>query len=291
MTTVCSASPTSGPSPPVTFSLSGERDFLESANKLSPTDERDFLESAKKSSPSRSSSSSSLHSASSDDKPHQDFYSLSLNLNHRLHDPLSTTTEVDDDEEMVPLGAMRPRTYSLPATEVRSFRPVAEPPSVWRDVYTCPVRSFSRTTKGVVNRGDSVRKCSINSLLSSGSTMTEGEERHRALSIASQDGVGFELCGGVGVDGNVAPPYFRVAILGTMGVGKSALFRQFMSSEYLGTYETNCGEFHFFLSSCFSSVRLSVMSRRSSIVHSFFYLCHPSFIRWSHCDVTFLLSW
>ena len=178
---------------------------------------------------------------------------------------------------------LRQRTLSLPATHAQTLRPVrfgassataaammlpAESgPNPWRDVYTCPVRSFSRTTKGVVSRGDSMRKCSLSSLLSSASssTVTDLEERQRAMSIVSQDSVqgqgqsqgqGQGVCGGVVVDGGaegaLAPAYYRVAVLGTVEVGKSALCRQFMSSEYLGTYGDSFGESWAVLSQCSS---------------------------------------
>ncbi|XP_070196021.1 uncharacterized protein [Littorina saxatilis] len=189
--------------------------------------------------------------------------------------------DVEVNSVTPPGSRMRPRTYSLPATHARGLRgPLPDSfcsasSNPWRDVYTCPVRSFCRTTKGVVNRGDSVRKCSMSSLLSSasGSNFADfAEERQRAMSIVSQDsitaacspqgqgqaqgqsqgqsqGQGQDqargVCGGVGVDGGadgaLAPAYYRVAVMGTVEVGKSALCRQFLSSEYLGTYGDSCG--------------------------------------------------
>ena len=258
-------------------------------------------------SPSCSSSSSSPpRSCSPEEKTHE-AGARSVNLNARLHNrkhvsrarqrpagaegSVEEEGEGDGDEEegeegggggggggdlattSTAPGLVRPRTYSLPGPYFRGLRLLPEScsgASPWRDVYTCPVRSFSRTTKGVVNRGDSVRKCSMSSLLSSasGSALADVEERQRTTSIASQDSVlqgagqaqgpgqgpgpgpgqgqGQGVCGGVGVDGGadgaLAPAYYRVAVLGTVEVGKSALCRQFLSSEYLGTYGDSCGE-------------------------------------------------
>ncbi|KAK7498841.1 hypothetical protein BaRGS_00009933 [Batillaria attramentaria] len=196
-------------------------------------------------------SSSPPRSSSPDDKGY-DLCSRSLNISSRVRHHSNYHSDHHDqeqpeDDDLPPDPGMRPRTYSLPATHARMLRPAENGSNVWRDVYTCPVRSFSRTTKGVVNKGDSVRKCSISSILSSSSTVTDTEERVRTMSIASQDSIGVGFCGGVGIDGGaggavgqVAPSYYKVALLGTIGVGKSALCRQFMSSEYLGTYENSC---------------------------------------------------
>ena len=252
-------------------------------------------------SPSCSSSSSSPpRSCSPEEKTHE-AGARSVNLNARLHNrkhvsrarqrPAGAEGGVEEEGEgdgeegeegggggdlattSTAPGLVRPRTYSLPGPYFRGLRLLPEScsgASPWRDVYTCPVRSFSRTTKGVVNRGDSVRKCSMSSLLSSasGSALADVEERQRTMSIASQDSVlqgagqaqgpgqgpgpgpgqgqGQGVCGGVGVDGGadgaLAPAYYRVAVLGTVEVGKSALCRQFLSSEYLGTYGDSCGE-------------------------------------------------
>lgn len=43
----------------------------------------------------------------------------------------------------------------------------------------------------------------------------------------------------------------RVAMLGAAGVGKTALTAQFMTSEYLNTYEASLGETHVTLSFCY----------------------------------------
>ncbi|XP_076470086.1 GTP-binding protein REM 1-like [Babylonia areolata] len=65
-------------------------------------------------------------------------------------------------------------------------------------------------------------------------TATSLPARPRALSTASEE----SSSGVVSWSGSYcAPSYFRVALLGSPGVGKSALIRQFMSSEYRGTFD------------------------------------------------------
>ncbi|KAL8613841.1 hypothetical protein ACOMHN_032831 [Nucella lapillus] len=57
--------------------------------------------------------------------------------------------------------------------------------------------------------------------------------RPRTLSLASEESSGVVS----GSGSCCAPSYFRVALMGAPGVGKSALIRQFMSSEYRGTFD------------------------------------------------------
>ncbi|XP_011504834.1 PREDICTED: GTP-binding protein REM 1 [Ceratosolen solmsi marchali] len=79
------------------------------------------------------------------------------------------------------------------------------------------LRSFSLTSKGVINRGDSFRK-----------------KRSRSNSLAPAEGEPEEIS-------KSSPPKdvasYNVAVLGARGVGKSALVSQFMSSEGINAYE------------------------------------------------------
>jgi len=43
---------------------------------------------------------------------------------------------------------------------------------------------------------------------------------------------------------------YRVVLLGLGGVGKSALVRQFMTSEYINTYDASLGELNNFSHAC-----------------------------------------
>ncbi|XP_076385886.1 rad, Gem/Kir family member 3 [Megachile rotundata] len=78
------------------------------------------------------------------------------------------------------------------------------------------LRSFSLTSKGVINRGDSFRR-----------------RRSRSNSLAPADPENEE--------NRAAPekevPSYTVAMLGTRGVGKTALISQFMTSECINAYD------------------------------------------------------
>ena len=81
------------------------------------------------------------------------------------------------------------------------------------------VRSFKTTSKGLVNRGDSFKKKSTNSLISTGSTVIsengqshpkDQEQRERAPSSASN-----ESGTALSVESTNAPSYYRVVMLGS----------------------------------------------------------------------------
>ncbi|CAI9737392.1 GTP-binding protein GEM-like [Octopus vulgaris] len=143
--------------------------------------------------------------------------------------------------EVEMLGA-RPRTNSMPNPDPIylsvSCENIGDRPT--GGLYR--VRSFTKTPKGLVNRGDSFKKRSNNSVMSSGSTITDHNEqcgggsdrgtRSRTLSVASSQGS--NSCSG---SSTTAPSYFRQVILGASGVGKTSILRQFMTSEYMGVVE------------------------------------------------------
>lgn len=143
---------------------------------------------------------------------------------------------------------MRPRTSSLP-TRNNIRRPNLQylsPPHFGscrddqEEFYT--LRSFVTTSKGVlINRGDSLRSRSTNSVLSSGSgSITELTQ----VSLNSSQGSLSQGSGGNSGDpdspATIVP--YRVLMLGSPGVGKSSLTEQFSTSEYLGTFGASIGE-------------------------------------------------
>ena len=87
------------------------------------------------------------------------------------------------------------------------------------------VRSFKTTSKGVVNRGDSFKKKSTHSLMSTGAVNDTERSRLR------QGGAARGSRHSNNSNSN-APQYFKVIILGDKGVGKSTLTRQFLTSDY-----------------------------------------------------------
>ena len=132
-------------------------------------------------------------------------------------------------------GEMRPRTCSMPTRN--TFR---KPRLLGHDALHLDsdneiyrLRSFSTTSKGIiVNTGDSFRSRSTSSVYSSGSEQYPLSPSSRTSSSHSRDSFG------------IGPPTvpFSVTVLGAPGVGKTALTQQFMTSEYLGGFDTSIGE-------------------------------------------------
>ena len=136
-------------------------------------------------------------------------------------------------QDIVPDDDIRPRTSSMP-TRNTIKRPgclshTALHLDVDNELYT--LRSFATTSKGVVvNRGDSLRSRSSNSVYSSGSELCPLSPGSRTSSSISRESIG------------TSDSVYRVAVLGASGVGKTAITQQFMTSEYLGGFDTSIGE-------------------------------------------------
>lgn len=147
--------------------------------------------------------------------------------------------------------AQRPRTNSLPSCPV--YLPLPPPDWMPKESGLCRVRSFKTTSKGIVNRGDSFKRSS-NSLASNGSVgsidkdagvvtiVTPASGPRRSSTNSVESGPPQSVCS------SVSPSNYRVLMMGAPGVGKTALTRQFMTSEYKGTYENTTREYFFFLS-------------------------------------------
>ncbi|XP_041376306.1 ras-related protein Rap1-like [Gigantopelta aegis] len=137
--------------------------------------------------------------------------------------------------ENVELEEMRPRTSSLPSRNQLSkpYMQYLSPCVDDESVYTC--RSFVTTSKGVlVNRGDSLRSRSTNSIISSGSgSMTELTPLSPSSSSLSQSSLANSTGSAFGASA------FRVLVLGSPGVGKTSVTQQFMTSEYLGGFDAS----------------------------------------------------
>ncbi|XP_061197149.1 GTP-binding protein RAD-like [Saccostrea echinata] len=87
------------------------------------------------------------------------------------------------------------------------------------------VRSFKMTSKGLINHGDSVRNKNRSTSASRSSSLKE----NRRQRMASNDSC--DTCSSVS---SCSSGYYRVVILGTHSVGKTAIMNQFMTSEYTG---------------------------------------------------------
>ncbi len=141
--------------------------------------------------------------------------------------------------ENVELEEMRPRTSSLPTRNdlkkpMQYLSPYTEC-SEYDSVYT--LRSFVTTSKGrVVNRGDSLRSRSTNSILSSGSgSITELTPLSRTSSSLSQS----SLANSTGSAFGINP--CKVLVVGSNGVGKTSIARQFTTSDDLGDLDISIG--------------------------------------------------
>ena len=171
----------------------------------------------------------------------------------------------------------RQRTNSLPTSQLLLPLPHPDwmshcsPSTTTTSTGLCRVRSFITTSKGIVNRGDSFKR-STHSLASKGSvgnedyfawSQNQGDDYNRNVSnqpsqltsisgVTSattqltsdlQNEIGFVDCSR-STGKNASPThassgstYHTVLMMGATGSGKTALTRQFMTSEYKGTYE------------------------------------------------------
>ncbi|KOC69090.1 GTP-binding protein REM 1 [Habropoda laboriosa] len=124
---------------------------------------------------------------------------------------------------------IRPRVHSLPE---KAYNPRAGD-----DLYR--LRAFSITHKGVVNRGDSIisrRSRSNTSVNSSRNSNVSGERSPFEGSCCSGQGVAADSLESEEIE---EIPKYRVVLLGDSGVGKTALVSQFMTSEYMNTYDAS----------------------------------------------------
>ncbi|KAL3860688.1 hypothetical protein ACJMK2_010779, partial [Sinanodonta woodiana] len=98
------------------------------------------------------------------------------------------------------------------------------------DFYMC--RHFETTSKGIiVNRGDSLRSRSTNSVVSSGSEVFPlSQSSHTSSSLSH------ESLGSVSALDTITP--YKILVTGGLGVGKTGT-QQFTTSEYLGGFDTS----------------------------------------------------
>ncbi|XP_065561823.1 GTP-binding protein RAD-like isoform X2 [Artemia franciscana] len=134
------------------------------------------------------------------------------------HNRSQSVKSTKNSNYLSPCNYSRPRGLSLPG-------------SGGDDVYL--LRHFAVTGKGVINRGDSFRSRtrSNTSVASTASSISTENITPSSTNAPSS------RCSSVNEDIQRAP--YRVLMIGATGVGKTALTRQFMTSEYLNTYETS----------------------------------------------------
>ncbi|XP_074644733.1 uncharacterized protein LOC141901419 isoform X1 [Tubulanus polymorphus] len=158
-------------------------------------------------------------------------------------------------ELMLDFDPIRPRTSSMPTKNDFKKPDFLSPPSPTsymkrsseKDEDHCPlyrVRSFRTTSKGIVNRGDSFKSRSTNSVASTGSlgstsrlsnSMDDCRAGGCSESVKSHGSTANSVASSTGSTA------YRVIILGAGGVGKTAITKQFMTSEYMGAFDTTTG--------------------------------------------------
>lgn len=141
---------------------------------------------------------------------------------------------------------MRPRTCSMPSRN--NIRKLSSCPGLQKyrgqlisgshinDVETYVVRSFEVNSKGVIkSRSDSLRSRSTASFSSEGEPCPLSQS-----SVFSNSSL--ESITNCNTDN---APAWCVMVYGMPGVGKTALTQQFMTSEYLGGFNTSLGTCNF----------------------------------------------
>ncbi|XP_044263648.1 uncharacterized protein LOC123010647 isoform X2 [Tribolium madens] len=129
---------------------------------------------------------------------------------------------------------IRPRVCSLPEK--------AYNPRLSDDLYR--LRTFSITNKGgVVNCGDSIinRRSRSNTSVNSTASRASNVSGERSPFDGSCCGSGYHTVDStpLGSPEEMEVPKYRVVMLGDSGVGKTALVSQFMTSEYMNTYDAS----------------------------------------------------
>ncbi|KAK4885913.1 hypothetical protein RN001_002184, partial [Aquatica leii] len=129
---------------------------------------------------------------------------------------------------------IRPRVCSLPEK--------AYNPRLSDDLYR--LRTFSITNKGsVVNCGDSIinRRSRSNTSVNSTTSKASNVSGERSPFDGSCCGSGYHTVDStpLGSPEEAEVPKYRVVMLGDSGVGKTALVSQFMTSEYMNTYDAS----------------------------------------------------
>ncbi|XP_031842329.1 uncharacterized protein LOC116431292 isoform X2 [Nomia melanderi] len=149
-------------------------------------------------------------------------------LNFQVH-PRGRQRRTSNFLELPVPDHIRPRVHSLPE---KAYNPRAGD-----DLYR--LRAFSITHRGIVNRGDSIisrRSRSNTSVNSSRNSNVSGERSPFDGSCCSGQGVAADSTESDEID---EIPKYRVVLLGDSGVGKTALVSQFMTSEYMNTYDAS----------------------------------------------------
>ncbi|XP_031789421.1 probable serine/threonine-protein kinase nek3 isoform X3 [Nasonia vitripennis] len=129
----------------------------------------------------------------------------------------------------------RPNYLCLPQQRSR----VASMPNTGVEEEYYRLRHFSITTKGVVNRGDSLKSRRSRSNNSVASSNSSTEHLTASYPGSARNSAAGSLASSRESSASQGPAPYRVLMLGASAVGKSSLVSQFMTSEYLHAYDTS----------------------------------------------------
>lgn len=139
-------------------------------------------------------------------------------------------------------GEMRARTFSMPTRNtvnkphIQHLRRSHMCLNTEPELESYHVRSFEISSKGLLVKGtDSIMARSSNNMFCSIDSLQMSANLSRGSSTQS---------GGSSIYNTspLTPITYSVVVSGVMGVGKTALTQQFMTSEYLGGFDTSFGE-------------------------------------------------
>ena len=154
------------------------------------------------------------------------------------HARRSVSPQGSDGQQSRGLPDMRPRTYSMPTRPTFHRHDLQKVRFQHRDdnIELYRVRSFSTTSKGIINCGDTFRaRSNSNDEPPGGGDRTCSRANVAALAASS-----FSSTDTFSDD----TPVYRVVVLGSAGVGKTSLVHQLMTSEYMGDTDLSVlGEF------------------------------------------------
>ena len=151
----------------------------------------------------------------------------------------------DNDFYLIAAGNRQRRRSSLPASSPNllhlNIETIQDTPDI-KDQSLRRVRSFKTTTKGVVNRGDSIRKRGARNSRYGSDEITQ---HTHTSSPRPEHHVPFEIKVENSPDNSAVSSYYKVVILGATSVGKTSITQQFMTSEYVA-FENSMGKFFTF---------------------------------------------
>ena len=182
----------------------------------------------------------------------------------RTHPPLGLSLSANAGVFNSPPAARRPVHLHLTVASPTQVAPPGGTPLGGTTQTLYRVRSFSTSSKGLINRGDCLRVRTTSNNLSSekktstsssGSDLPEVAPSRTSKMDLKSGGTFHCVCAKLS-----APPVYKVLVLGASNVGKTSLTQQFMTSEYMGQEDT-----------CLSKYRPAILYECLFIIHCVYF--------------------